>query len=87
MFYKNKESFFASREFASLLTKHLLARGLEERDPEDIVSRQINFQFVVCFMLFCVTLLPFVIFCCVLCHSFSYDFSLIFVRIIIIIAS
>jgi hypothetical protein len=41
---------------------HSLARGLEERDPEDIFSRQINFQCIV----FCVTLLPFVIFCCVL---------------------
>jgi hypothetical protein len=38
--------------------EHSLVRGLEERDPEDIFSRQINFQ---CFV-FCVTLLPFVIF-------------------------
>jgi hypothetical protein len=37
----------------------------------------------VCFVL-CVTLLPFFFFCCVLCHGFSYDSSLIFARIIII---
>ena len=33
---------------------HLLARGLEERDPEDFFSRQINFQcrlsFLLCFV-------------------------------------
>jgi hypothetical protein len=40
---------------------HLLARGLEERDSEDIFSRHINVQCIV----FCVTLLLFVIFCCV----------------------
>ena len=42
--------------------KHSLARGLEERDPEDISSCQINFQCVV----FCVTLILlsfFVVFC------------------------
>ena len=45
-----------------LVGKHSLARGLEERDPEDNFSRQINFQCIV----FCVTLLPlsfFVVFC------------------------
>ena len=51
---------------------HLLALGLEERDPEDIFSHQINFQCVV----FCVTLLP----CCVSCNCFSYDSSLIFCK-------
>ncbi len=54
---------------SSCKKKPSLAHGLEERDPDDIFSRQISFHCVV----FCVTLLTFVIFCCVLCHSFSYD--------------
>jgi hypothetical protein len=53
----------SAREFFVLaeqdLAVHLLARGLQEWDLEDIFSRQLNFQCVV----FCVTLLPFVIFC------------------------
>jgi hypothetical protein len=60
---------------------HLLARGLEERDPDNFFSRHINVQCIV----FCVTLLLFVIFCCVSGHSFSYDSTLIFARIIIIL--
>ncbi len=77
------EAFLSIRESSCTSSKQSLARGLEERDPEYILSRKLNFQCVV----FCVTLLPIVIFCCVLRHSFPYDSSLIFARIIIIIVS